>query len=143
MDREGKISENKFDNVSSENITIPVIEEQITTRKEVVEKEKVRITKIVHEEQVPVSTPYLSEEVEVQHIPIDQYVDSSSLPQVRYEGNKIIIPVLKEVVVVEKKTVLVEELHITKHQVQKESNEDVSIRKEEILVERSPDPQGK
>lgn len=141
MDRERKNSDNELHNASSENLTIPVIEEQITTRKEVVEKEKVRITKVVHEEQVPVITPYISEEVEVQHIPIDQYVDSESLPQVRYEGNKIIIPVLKEVVVVEKKTVLVEELHITKHQLQKESNEHVSIRKEEILVERSSGPQ--
>lgn len=51
--------------------------------------------------------------VHVEHKPINKYVDSNLAP-VRYEGDTMIVSVLKEVVVVEKKTLLVEELHIKK-----------------------------
>ncbi len=55
---------------------------------------------------------------------------------IRYEGDTMIVSVLKEVVVVQKKTLLVEELHITKIQKQDIYTEDVTLKSEEISVER-------
>lgn len=125
----------KNQNNDHEKIILPVIEEQLRVDKKVVEKDSVRIIKKVHEEEVPVTTPYFSEEVNVEHIPVNKYVDERALPQIRMEGDKTIIPVLKEVVVVEKKIILVEELHVTKHQIQHTSTENITLRKEEIVIE--------
>ena len=46
----------------------------------------------------------------VERVPVDQFVDEA--PQVRTEGDVTIIPVLEERYVLEKRLVLVEELHI-------------------------------
>jgi stress response protein YsnF len=48
----------------------------------------------------------------------------------------MIIPVLREVIVVEKRLLLVEELRVTKHQVLKQETQQVTLRKEEVNVER-------
>jgi len=56
---------------------------------------------------------------------------------VRYEGDTIIIPVLKEIAVVEKKILLVEEIRVTKTITHSEQKEEVTLRKEEINIERS------
>lgn len=129
----------KNKNDIQQNTTLPVIEEQLRVDKKVVEKRPIKIIKKVNEEEVPVTTPYFSEEVKVEHVAINKYVDEESLPQVRREGDKTIIPVLKEVVVVEKKVKLVEELHITKHQTQLNSTENITLRKEEIIIEGLPE----
>jgi stress response protein YsnF len=48
----------------------------------------------------------------------------------------MIIPVVREVLVVEKRLLLVEELHVTKTQVQKQETQHITLRKEEVIVER-------
>lgn len=112
---------------------IPVIEEKLQVRKEVIETGGFRINKKVHTEDVIVEVPVKQEELTVERVPINEYVDTPP-PAVRHEGDTMIVPVLKEVVV--KRLVLVEELHITRKTVQKQSETDVSLRKEEVNVER-------
>ena len=60
------------------------------------------------------------------------------LPEaVRYEGNTMIIPVLQEITVIEKKILLVEEIHITKTSVSSTETKEVTLLKEEVKIERS------
>lgn len=115
--------------------TIPVIEEQVQVDKEVRETGQVRISKDVHREDVSLDLPIIHEEAEVERVEINQYVDTPP-PPVRYEGDKMIIPVLKELLVVEKRILVVEELHITKHRTEEHANQQVELRREEIRVER-------
>ncbi|GAB2538729.1 YsnF/AvaK domain-containing protein [Rufibacter soli] len=115
--------------------TIPVIEEKVNLDKEVVEKGSVRITKVVSEQEVPVNIALLQEEHDVQRVPVNQYVETPP-PPLRYEGDTMIIPILQEVLVVEKRLLVVEELRITKHQVQTQETQHINLRKEEIKVER-------
>ena len=98
-----------------EEIIIPVLEEELHIDKEVVESGKIRIIKKVKEENNTVEVPIEHTKVNVERKPINQYVDSNH-QAIRHEGNTMIVSVLKEVVVVEKKTLLVEELHIQKTQ---------------------------
>jgi uncharacterized protein (TIGR02271 family) len=49
----------------------------------------------------------------------------------------MIIPVLREEVVVEKRILLVEELRITKRQIQTNTPQQVTLRKEEVIVDRT------
>ena len=126
-----------FENKSPEtaSLSIPVIEETIKIDKKVVETGKVRISKRVHEEEETVEVPESKEEVDIERISINQYVDTPP-PAVRHEGDTMIIPVLKEVTVVEKRLLLVEEVRVTKRKIKSESTHRVSLRKEEVIVTR-------
>jgi uncharacterized protein (TIGR02271 family) len=114
---------------------IPVVEEQLVIDKRVVEKGRVRISKKVRETDETVNIPLIQENVSVERVPINQYV-AEPPPPVRYEGNVMIIPVLREVVVVEKRLVLIEELRVTKQQTQTQETQKIRLRKEEVNVKR-------
>jgi stress response protein YsnF len=78
------------------------------------------------------------ESVEVTRVPIDRMVDIA--PEVRTEGDVTIVPVVEEVLVVEKRLLLKEELHI-RRRVETETVEvPVTLRKQRAVVEReAPD----
>jgi uncharacterized protein (TIGR02271 family) len=113
--------------------TIPVIEEQVQVGKKVVETGQVSINKRVSQEDVIVDVPYVQEEINVERVPMNRYIDTPP-PAMRQEGDTTIIPVLKEVVV--KRLVLVEELHITKKKVQQQASQDMTLRREEVEIQR-------
>jgi uncharacterized protein (TIGR02271 family) len=118
-----------------DKVRVPIIEEhlQVGVRKE--ELGKVRAVKQVHEEDLIVSGPVYSEDIQIDRVPLNQYVETA--PQVRHEGNTTIIPVVKEEVVVQTRLVLVEEVRITRRQVETMIEKPVTLRKEEIKIERS------
>jgi uncharacterized protein (TIGR02271 family) len=115
-------------------LVVPVIAEELDVHKRVVETGKVRITKVVHERQACVDEPLLREEVEVTRVPIQRVVDGP-IP-VRYEDDVVIVSVLEEVLVVEKRLMLKEELHIRKQRVEARQPQHVTLRREEAQVER-------
>ena len=121
--------------IENQPATIPVIEEQLTVDKRVIEKGRVRISKKVRETDETVNIPLVQENVQVERVPINQFI-AEPPPPVRYEGNVMIIPVLREVVIVEKRLVLVEELRVTKQQTQTQETQKIRLRKEEVNVKR-------
>ena len=114
--------------------TLNVVHEQAHVDKKIVESGKVYIRKNVREVNEEVTVPVAHEEVDVKKVAVNKYVDTA--PSVRYEGNTTIIPVIKEVLVIEKKLLLVEEVHVTKHIVEKTEEHTVPLRKEEVEIER-------
>jgi stress response protein YsnF len=64
-------------------------------------------------------------------------------PQVRREGNTLIIPLLEEVLVVEKRLILKEELHLTVEQTEGHKPQTVRLRREEATVEHLHSPERK
>lgn len=113
-----------------------VIQEQVQIDKEVIETGIVQILKQVSEERQVVDLPSSREEITVERVARNQYVETP--PNVRYEGDTMIIPVLQEVIVTQKKILLVEEVYVTKHRVHAHRSEEVILRKETIAVERTP-----
>jgi uncharacterized protein (TIGR02271 family) len=120
------------DQRSGEPSVIPVIEEQLRIGKKVVESGRVRISKRVSEEKVTVNVPVVHEEVDIERVEVNQFVDAA--PEIRYEGETMIIPVLKEVV--EVRLMLVEELRVTRKKVESVDSQQVVLRREEVTVER-------
>ncbi len=116
--------------------TVPVIEEQVLVGKRTVETGTVQITKTITEGPEPVHVVVSHDETSVERVPVDKIVEVA--PEVRQEGDTLIIPVLKEVAVVVKKILVVEELRITKRAVQTQVTEQVSIRREHIDITRTP-----
>ncbi|QGG93244.1 DUF2382 domain-containing protein (plasmid) [Agrobacterium sp. MA01] len=74
------------------------------------------------------------ERVEVTRVPVGQEV--TAVPQTRVEGDVTIIPVLEEIVVVEKRLMLVEEIRIRKLATIEDVSVPVTLRKQRATVER-------
>ena len=117
-----------------QRIVMPVVAETLEVRKRKVETGGVRVKKIVHEREEVVDEPLMREEVQVKRVPINRVVDAP-VP-VRHVGNTMIISLLEEVLVVEKRLMLKEELHITKGEVETYKPQRVTLRTEEAVIER-------
>ena len=113
---------------------IPVIQEQATVTKRVVETGKVRVSKRVREYEEIVDVPSFQEEVRVERVPIGQFIDAA--PEVRTEGETTIIPVVEERYVLEKKLFLAEELHVRKDRKESHNPQKVKVLKEEVEIQR-------
>ena len=113
---------------------IPVIEEEAVVGKRVIETGKVRVSKRVSEHEEIIDEPLFREEVSVERVPVNQYVDAA--PTVRYEGDLMIIPVVQEQIVMQKRLVLVEEIRVRKELVETHQPQTVTLRKEEVDVRR-------
>jgi len=115
-------------------LVLPVIAEHVVVQRNTRVTGRVRISKTVHEREELVDEPLLRRTVHVEHVPINRVVEGD-IP-VRYDGDTIIIPVLEEVLVVEKRLMLKEELHITQRQEQIHQPQRIVLRSEDITVER-------
>ncbi len=117
-----------------ETVVIPVIAEQLHVDKQLIETGRVRLVKTVHQDEQTINIPLLREEVTIERVALNQYVDQP--PATRQEGDTTIYPVLQEVVVTEKRLLLVEEIRVTKRQVESHETQSVMLRREEVNVER-------
>ncbi len=122
------------DQQNGDTLILPVIVEKIEVEKRRVETGGVRITKTVREQEEVVDEPLLQEHVDVQRVAINRLVEGP-VP-VRYMGDVMIVPLLEEVLVVEKRLMLREELHITKRQIETHEPQRVILRAEEVSIER-------
>ena len=117
---------------SNKAFVIPVMEERVVIEKAVIETGRIRIHKQVSNTEETVGISLSHDEHIIEHIPQNIYVET--VPVMRQEGNTTIIPVLKEVFV--KRILLVEEIRITKHTVQTNEQQNVTLQKEMVTVER-------
>jgi uncharacterized protein (TIGR02271 family) len=115
-----------------EQYVVPVIEEQAVIGKRAVEAEKVRLQKLVHTREERIDEPLLREEIEVERVPHNEIVTEAQ--PVRYEGDVMIVPVYEEVLVVEKRLRLKEELRITRRQGTYHDPQTIMLREEEVIV---------
>ena len=122
----------------SADAVVPVVEEHLRVGRREVEAGRVRFTKRVLEDEVVVDDVVVREEVEVVRVPVGRQVEAP--PPAREEGDTLIIPVLEEVLVVEKRLVLVEELHVRKRRVEERRPQSFTLRKEEVVAERLDAP---
>jgi uncharacterized protein (TIGR02271 family) len=121
---------------------VPVMVEELDVQKQKIETGRVRISKVVREHEELVDEPLFREEVIIEHVPINRFVEEA-IP-LRSEGDTIIVSLLEEVPVVEKRLMLKEELRITVRRVEARKPTSVTLRSEEATVERiaSKDIQG-
>jgi len=118
---------------NTETLIVPVIEESLAVSKRPVERGGVRVHVAVNEREVLVDEPLVEDQVTVERIGINQPIDKALKPRV--EGDTTIIPVMKEVLMVRKQLVLVEEVRLTRKQVEVRRPQQVVLRSEEARVE--------
>jgi stress response protein YsnF len=121
---------------SSEVEVIALAEEEVRLDKRIVTTGKVRVRTIVDVETELAKATLDGETVEVTRVPIDRIVEQP--PGIRVEDNVTIIPVLEEVLIVEKRLVLKEEVHIRKPATTEDVEIPVELRKQHAVIERLP-----
>ena len=119
--------------------SIPLAREELEVGKREVETGRVRIHKVVREHEELIDTPLMHEEIDVQRVPVNRELDAPAQP--RQEGDVLIVPVVEERLVVQKRLVLVEELHVRRRAVERPHQERVLLRSEEAVVGRDPEVQ--
>src|SRR6185312_3710892 len=82
-----------------------------------------------------VDEPVLHETVEVDHVPVGRVVDVA--PPVRTEGDTTIIPVVQEEVIIQRRLILKEEIHLRRVQRTERHRETVTLRQQRAVVERA------
>ena len=115
---------------------VPLLEEELSVAKRVVETGRVRVERVTHDHEQIVDEQLRHEKVEVQRIPVDRPIDA--MPSVRQEGDITIVPIVEEILKIERCLVLKEEVHIRKVTTTERYQEKVTLRKQEATVSRIP-----
>ena len=95
----------------------------------------VRVTTVTHAREAVINEPLTHERVEIERVPIGRVIET--VPLVREEGDTTIIPVVEEVVVVERRLVLKEEVHLRKVRVTEQHLETVVLREQDAVITRT------
>src|SRR6185312_8486666 len=115
-------------------IVVPVLAEHLTVDTVSVPTGGVRIIKRVIEEQVAIEEQLRSQHAEVETVPVGQYVDGP-LP-VRQSDDGLVVTIVEEQVVIERRWYLKEEIHIRRTEQVTPYRETVTVKREEATVER-------
>jgi len=119
--------------VKSETVTvIPLAEEVLQVERQTSERQ-VRLLKRVQTRTERIEDAGYKEHIEVERVAVNRPVEQA--PPVRTEGDTTIIPLVEEVLVVEKRLVVREEVRVTLRRKAHEPME-VSLRSEELDIER-------
>jgi len=113
---------------------IALLAEELRIGKRTTIRGKVRVRTTVETVEELAEASLEQETVEVERVPIDEYIDA--VPQVRTEGDTTIIPVIEEVLVVEKRLVLKEEIRLHRSRSTENVAVPVALKRERATIER-------
>jgi uncharacterized protein (TIGR02271 family) len=114
--------------------TIQVVNETATIEKRDVVTGRVRVSTRTDTADELVSATLERGNVEVTRIPINREIDAP--PPVRTEGDTTFLPVVEEILVVEKRWVLLEEIQIRQTTKTQAVELPVTLRKQHAVIER-------
>jgi len=115
--------------------TIKLLAEEISVDRQQVETGRVRVQRVTRERQEVVDVPVTREQVVIERVPVGRRVDT--IPAIRHDGDTIIVPVVEEIVIVERRLMLKEELHVKRVYTTERYQEHVTLRHQEALLTRT------
>jgi uncharacterized protein (TIGR02271 family) len=126
------------DNLTTPNndsdIVVPLHIEEASISKRQVETGRVRVSTVTRQHEQLIQEALAREEVQIERKAINQLIDR--IPPVREDGDIIIVPIVEEVLVVERKLMLKEEVHVKRVHGTEQFQQRVLLRKQEVVVER-------
>jgi stress response protein YsnF len=122
--------------------TIAVIEEHTKVDKSVETTGRLHVKKTVEEVEEPIAATLHSEGYRVERVAKNEFIEQAP-PPVRNETDRIIVSVIEERLVVEKKLFLIEEIHLIKTNRTSHFRDKVILKKEAIDVRKSALDKGK
>jgi uncharacterized protein (TIGR02271 family) len=119
-----------------DTVVIPVVAEEVSVETVRVARGVVRVHTRVETTEQTVETPLVHEEVVVERVPIERRLVEEPPPQPREENGVLVIPVLEEIAVVEKRLVVCEEIRVSRRSTTTTTSQVVQLRREVVDVER-------
>ena len=119
---------------SAAPLTLALQEERLTVSKRV-RRTRVRATRSNHEKHVAVDEELTAARVVIKRVPIGREVDA--VPPIRVEDGITIVPVVEEELVVTRRLILKEEVHLERVQTTERHVETVTLRFQEVTVTRT------
>ncbi|HET9448202.1 MAG TPA: DUF2382 domain-containing protein [Steroidobacteraceae bacterium] len=114
---------------------IPIVEERARIEKQLVPTGRVSISSKVEERLEVLREELVAQTVSVERVTVNREVDVP--PDVRSEGDVLIIPVIEQRLVVEKRWVVTEELHVRRRERVEAVEIPVELRSTRVSVERA------
>jgi len=120
--------------IESGSVTVPIVEEQLVTNRRWQEAGAVELRKTVRTVNQELDVPVRYEEATLERVPVNRVLAEEETPSVRQDGETLIVPVIHEELVVMKRRVLVEEIHV-RRQVQTTTRHiSEPVRQEEVQI---------
>ena len=113
---------------------LSLLAEELTVGKESAEIGRVRVSKQTHTREVAIDEDLVKESAEVEIIPIGRQIFET--PSVRHEGETLVLPIVEEVIHIERRLVLKEEIRITRRKITEQFHDRVTLRYQEAVVTR-------
>lgn len=120
----------------TENLSVPVAEEELIAEKRSREAGAVRVRKDVVTERREVSVPVTREEVHVERVPAGQ---EATPGEASFQQGSVSVPIREEEVEIRKRPVVRERVNVSKTSRQEERRAEADVRKEEVDVEKEGD----
>jgi uncharacterized protein (TIGR02271 family) len=118
----------------SGELHIPLHAEDLTVSKLTVAGDMVQVRTVTREHETFVDEALNHERVQIERRPIGRQVDA--IPPVRQEGDTTILSVVEETLVIARRLILKEEVHIRRVHVSERHQEAVGLRKQEAVITR-------
>jgi stress response protein YsnF len=128
-------------NPAADTEVIPLVEDRVRVSTRDVVTGRVRVSTVTDTVEETVRQELQGVRADVERLPIDQLLDPGSPPpQPRVEGNVTIVPIVEEVLVVEKRLLVKEEVRITLRDTTERVEVPVQLRRQRAVVERTDGP---
>jgi uncharacterized protein (TIGR02271 family) len=116
-----------------DELRIPLLEERLTAGARPVDLGELRLHLGVDSEEQAIRQPVTRDDLIVERIAVDRVLDAPVEP--RHEGDWLIIPIMREVLVVEKRLMLAEEVRIRTRRVTEEQVVRETVRRTRVDIE--------
>lgn len=120
----------------SDDKVIPLVTEEVNVTRRAVETGRVKIDIVNEPRTQQIIEQLVRGGVEIERVAIGRPIDR--VPPMREEGDMIIVPVVEEILVVEKRLVLVEEVRIHRTATVATHDENVTLTRQHAVIERLP-----
>ena len=119
-------------------ISLPLHAEDLAVERRTVAGDHVVVRTVTTARDVLIDELLAAEHVEIERVAVRRLIDEA--PPVREEGDTVVVPVIEEVLVTERRLFLKEEIHIRRVRTTERHRETVTLREEEAVITRtSPD----
>lgn len=125
------------DQQNDEQVVIPIHAEEVSVDKKRIVTGRVKVATVTKEHEQLVEEMLERNHVEIERTAVGKEVEKT--PPVREEGDTLVIPIMEEVVVVERRLFLKEELRIHRISETQPYQQRVVVRKQEAVITRLPD----
>lgn len=116
-----------------DELHLPIVEERLSVTREEVETDHVRVRTAVDTHEAVIEDTLRSDRLEVTRTPVERPVTEAPAPY--QDGDTLVIPIVEERLVIEKRLFVVEEVRVSAVAGQQATRIPVSLRRTRAIVE--------